>query len=147
MPEYYIPLLAFGGFVAFWTILVTVISRLGWGKLADRFAAVTKPSDGKTYWGQSARIGISNYNGCVNVRVCVRGLYLTVFPVFRPGHPPVLIPWHAIRNVTEKGRLGFTSYVLEVGQPLITTIEIRKTLLERIEERHQLHRKQSQKFG
>lgn len=148
MEDAQIGMLAIAGFLGFWHVLLTGIARFGgWGKLADRFVATVQPTDGKLYRAQSMNIGMTNYNGCIWMRVTARGLYLSVLFPFRPGHPPLLIPWHVITHVTEKKRLGFTTYVLDIGQPRITTLEIRKTLLERIEQRHQLHRKHSQKIG
>lgn len=51
------------------------------------------------------------------------GLYLAVFPPFRPGHPPLLIPWGEI-EAREEGRwfkriaLTFTSVPgVRVGLP------------------------------
>jgi hypothetical protein len=48
----------------------------------------------------------SNYNGCVTVGTDARGLYLALFSPFRPGHPPIFIPWVDVVPKPVKGWFG-----------------------------------------
>ena len=38
-------------------------------------------------------VHLARYNGVLTVGVNPAGLYLAVMPLFRPGHPPLFIPW------------------------------------------------------
>ena len=51
------------------------------------------------------------YKGSANVGADSRGLYLSLFFIFRFGHPPFFVPWRDI-TITEKQL--FKSKVLEL---------------------------------
>ena len=88
-----------------------VVSRIGgWNQLGEKFRC-TDPVTG-TSWGlQSAefRRGVS-YGGGLRFTLTDRGLHLTCIPIFRIGHPPVLIPWQEIDAYPYRGKFG-TTYV------------------------------------
>lgn len=93
------------GFVAFWCLIAWLIARLGgWRRLARRFRAAEKPREGQFFYLNYGSVGpLGYYKGCLIVGVTAPGLYLAVWPIFRPGHPPLLIPWQAIvRADTER---------------------------------------------
>ena len=85
-----------------WSLLNVLIARLtGWGALAERFACKQRP---RGEWFRYATVAFSRwsgYNGCVTVCIGETGLYLMVLFPFRPGHPPLLIPWQEILHVGE----------------------------------------------
>jgi hypothetical protein len=84
-------------FAALWLGISLFISWIGgWQKLARRYSTSEKIT-GVRFWMRSAgmRWGAS-YRGCLNLGAAPQGLYLSVFPLFRAGHPPLLIPWSDI---------------------------------------------------
>ena len=93
-------LIIFGGTVAvaaFWSAVVWFTGQVsGWAKLADVYPQ--RMAFNETCWSlQSARLRwFSNYNGIL--RICADGqaLHLSVFPLFRPGHQPLSIPWEDV---------------------------------------------------
>jgi hypothetical protein len=54
-------------------------------------------------------MGLTNYSACLTVGANNSGLYLAVFPLFRVGHPPLLIPWVDIS--TSKSKRFWFSYL------------------------------------
>lgn len=105
MPPWAVGVLAAVGFAAWWCVLLWVVGALfGWGKLARHYRA-TGPFHGTVRRFRSAQIGLSNYGGVLSVGTNADGLHLAVFPLFRPGHPPLFIPWADVTATPGKGWL------------------------------------------
>lgn len=66
----------------------------GWAKLAGHFRAAGAPP-GQLLYMQSGQLNSTRYNNILSISITPQGLYLKVFPLFRLGHPPLLIPWSA----------------------------------------------------
>ena len=96
-------------FVAFWCTIVFLIGRLGgWSRLAAHYAHEGHFS-GERWSLQSARLGWSGYSGVLTMGANGEGIYIApIFP-FRPGHPPLFVPWRDIS--VSKESFVFTSYV------------------------------------
>lgn len=82
----------------FWAFVVWLIALLGgWSKLAAVYPA--RPPFNESCWSlQSARFRWSSYSGILKVCADAQALHLSVFPLFRPGHPPLSIPWEDISS-------------------------------------------------
>lgn len=91
-------------FVLFWLVISLVISRIGgWSALAKRYR-LEDSFDGERMRFRSGQMRYAmSYNNCLTIGADRRGLYLAVFFFFRPGHPPLFIPWSEIA-VTQKQR-------------------------------------------
>ena len=92
------PLQFFVGFVCIWIIISALISYLGgWWSLSQYYHS--RPSNIRKKWlfQTAAMRFMTGYGNCLNVCVTDRGLLLSVFFIFRFGHPPLLIPWEDIR--------------------------------------------------
>jgi hypothetical protein len=84
-------------FALFWSAVVWLVAQLsGWSKLADIYPS--RIPFNETCWSmQSARFRWnSNYSGILRVCADSQALHLSVFPMFRPGNPPLSIPWEDI---------------------------------------------------
>jgi hypothetical protein len=87
-------------FLAFWyfaTVFIAVVS--GWRELARVYPS-EHPIIGAAEWRNRRgrmRYG-SGYNGCLNIAANAMGMQLSVWSIFRPGHPPLFIPWSEIRT-------------------------------------------------
>jgi len=101
-PEELIPILI----LCVWVLVLLGISSLsGWARLASVYRR-TEPFTGNLWKYQSARMrGFMRYNNCLTVGANSGGLYLSTFFLFRPGHPPLFIPWRDIM-ITSFGRDG-----------------------------------------
>lgn len=85
-------IVAFIGFVALVMLLISYIGMWAWLAKWYRFDGVV-PITTETHTFVSGFIGRSRYGGVLTVASLPEGLYLSVMPLFRPGHPPLLIPW------------------------------------------------------
>ena len=90
------------GFVAFWCAICGVISLAGWSQLAPSFRAENINDVGPLQSFQSMDVGGARYSGAIVAGAWSAGLYLRVWPIFRVGHPPLLIPWSAIGPLQEQ---------------------------------------------
>ena len=122
-------LLAIGvcGFAAFWFLIVFLISAIGgWRALAQRYRS-DMPFTGHTWHMRSGRMGgIARYSGVLTVGVNPAGLYLAVMPLFRPGHPPLLIPWPDV-SVTSERRFGGTFIVFTFRQAPMASLQLQES--------------------
>jgi hypothetical protein len=126
-----IALLALSAFPVIWGGTVWIISRLGWATLAAHFET-DQPPTGHTLRFQSARIGISNYNGVLTVHIEPDGLRLAVIAPFRFGHPPLLIPWDAITAIRPQKVLWMTVYAIDIGEPHVQTVQVSARIIDAI---------------
>lgn len=80
--------------LAGWILFSHLISYMsGWRRLATTYRA-TQPFSGTWMrpWAASMGWGV-NYNGLINVGTDSAGIHLSIFFLFRAGHPPLLIPF------------------------------------------------------
>jgi hypothetical protein len=99
-------------FLVLWVLLNFFISRLtGWASMAAHYHNVGGFT-GKVWRFQTitTRWGMG-YKGSTNVGADSKGLYLSLFFLFRFGHPPLFVPW---RDVTITEKQVFRSKVLEL---------------------------------
>lgn len=95
-------------FILFWSVLLNFIAYFsGWWSLAARYAATTR-FEGKRRRFRSLQIGTANMGGCVTIGTNVDGLYLAVILPFRPGHPPLFVPWSDVR--VQQARRWFSNW-------------------------------------
>lgn len=88
--------------ILFWIAVVWLIARFsGWSKLADVYPSHIPFNE--TCWAmQSGRLRWnSNYSAILYVCADSQALHLSVFALFRPGNPPLSIPWE---DITSKSR-------------------------------------------
>ena len=80
-------------FVLLWCAVLWLVAwACGWRRLAGRFAS-SVPFQGAITSFATASIRFANYSGVLNLGVSDWGLYLVPMKLFRPFHPPLLIPW------------------------------------------------------
>lgn len=112
------------GFVLIWSGVVYLLAWLsGWRRLARQYrhAGAPKGQPLGAFW---AMLGPVNHRGTLTIQAAPEGLYLSVMVFFRIGHPPLLIPWHAIkRHGAPQGSL-LRWVALELGDPKITTLRL-----------------------
>lgn len=131
-----IPVVFIVVFPLLWCGICLLLSRLGgWGELAAVYPArepVTGPANGfaAALFRWSVR-----YKGCLTFTAAPAGLHLAVWPIFRPGHPPLLIPWREITAVETSGMLVIGPLVeLVFAQTPGITMRISRRLFARLAE-------------
>ena len=117
-------------FVGMWCAALLVLSRIGgWHRLAESFPVRGEPS-GRRFGMQSAKVGSVSYNNCLTLYTSTEGLYLSVWLLFRFGHPPLFIPWGDLHNAATRRFLWVESVVFDVGSPRIATLQLSKKVIE-----------------
>lgn len=83
-------------FIAGWVGGCFLLSLIGgWWSLATEYK-LEGDFDGKKLWFRSGRLGMTGYGACLVLGAGSQGFYLSVLPLFRLGHPPLLIPWQDV---------------------------------------------------
>ena len=80
----------------------------------------------------TGRIGASSYSNVLTVSLEPEGLRLAVMGLFRPGHPPLRIPWGDLLNVRKSTILFSTFYAFETEQADTVTIRLPERIVEGI---------------
>ena len=87
-------------FLAIWTFATMSIAVVsGWRELARAYRA-ERPIIATAEWRNRRgrmRYG-SAYKGCLNIAANAMGMQLSLWSIFRPGHPPLFIPWTDIQT-------------------------------------------------
>jgi hypothetical protein len=93
-------------FILLWVGICKIISAAGgWRILAGDYQAISS-FDGRKLWFKSVGMrSWTNYSNCITVGANKYGLYLSVLPIFRIGHPPLFFPWTDISTETVNRRL------------------------------------------
>lgn len=131
MLELYIIFGFFTIFPLFWILVIQIISfASGWRSLALKFRT-KQQAPANTRYGVSGMMGISRYNGVLNVGFDQIGLFLSVMFLFRPGQPPILIPWEEIEKI-EAGTWIFFGKVFRIRTKKGVQIMIPRKYLESI---------------
>ncbi len=87
-------------FVAWWSFVCFLLGLVsGWRGLAARYRTeLPAPPDQRSFLGGT--VGWVNHRGTLQLGVAEDGLDLRVLVLFRPGHPPLRIPWD---DITDEG--------------------------------------------
>ncbi len=120
-------------FIGMWVFVSFLLSLFGgWRNLGSIYLADGNFAGEKFYF-QSLKMGFVNYNSCVNIGVNENSIYISVFPIFRVGHPPLRIPLSEIQGKEYKG--WFFRYVnIKAARAKDTNIKLFKKQADRIEQ-------------
>lgn len=125
-------------FALFWMAIVWLIAQLsGWSKLADVYPSRI-PFNESCWSLQSGRFRwSSNYSGILRVCADSQALHLSVFVLFRPGNPPLSIPWEDITAKPRTFGVELRFYRAE-GVPLLISRQLAGRLEQASEGRFRL---------
>ena len=124
-----------GNYQLYWPIMVLVgfpiccwiLGQLdGWKGLYRRFpAAVDSRLAGPKFTFLRGRVGLFHWKRALVAHVTPEGLRLSVIFLFRPGHPPLLLPWSDIKMISRLREFPWRDFVeFEIGAPQVTTIRL-----------------------
>lgn len=112
-------------FPLFWCFVVLLISRIGsWHTLSKIYPAGTRAPKGEKHEGVVGRVGAANYKFVLTVTIAPDGFFLEVMALFRPGHPPLFIPWSAVTHREVLRVLRWDMISLRIGSPKVATIAL-----------------------
>ena len=90
-------------------ILVAANAQSGWRLLAEPYTCF-ETIETKQWRFISARMGSGgsfvSFRACLNIGADRAGVYLSLFPLFRLGNPPLFIPWHHLSLEVREGFLS-----------------------------------------
>ena len=119
-------------FLAVWFLSLHFIAAVGgWRELARVYRAdtpITVAAEWRNRYGRM-RYG-TGYNGCLNIAANAMGMQLTLWRIFRPGHPPLFIPWSDI--ATEPVRSVFFESTRFSFRRASATLLLKRSLAEEI---------------
>lgn len=103
----------------------------GWQRLAKAFPASGIP-EGQKLGLRWIKVGWIDYNGCVSYVVNSAGLHVSLWPLFNLGHPPLFIPWSAMRveRVGKEFLRRGQVIKLTVGEPVVARICVPEAVFE-----------------
>jgi hypothetical protein len=124
-----------GGFPLLWVFIMFLASTLGgWGTLAAQYTAPNiEGEEPLAQWTwQTMGMRWANYSWVVTITVYEEGLHFAMPLLFRPGHPPFLLPWEELR--LQRKQMLFQKYVQVRGERAPTiVIELPQTVADKIE--------------
>lgn len=91
----------FGGI---WSGVCYLIGALGgWQNLASKYETPKDTVVDQKFTSEYGKFGVSRYKFTLTVGFSKSGIFFANNPFFRIGHPPMLIPWSAIKIVSSDG--------------------------------------------
>ena len=116
-----IPLFA-GFFVTLWLGVVALIAAVGgWRELARDYpdagvaAGTAVKYRGASIGFGSGPISLGSYRNAVTVTIAATGFELRTMALFRFRHPPIAVPWDAVRQYQEGTTFGQGWVNLEIA--------------------------------
>ena len=122
-------------FVGTWVLTTYVLGLLsGWNFLSKRFR-YRGVYYGEKWSFQSARMRtLIHFGSALTLGADESGLYMAVFPLFRFGNPPLLIPWSEISIIHGERGLIFKKRVLLLGRQETISLSISSSLAATLKE-------------
>lgn len=119
-------------FISIWVFVSFLLSVAGGWRNLGKIYLADGAFDGKKWYFQSLKMGVVNYNSCVNIAANENSLYISVLPIFRIGHPPLNIPFSELQGKEYKGWI-FRYVIIHTDKAKGTNIKLFKKQADRVE--------------
>lgn len=118
-------------FSALWIGITLLMSFIGgWGKVGKKYGATGAPPQGRVLKHVTGMFGMTRYKNVLTVITTDTGLYIENRKVFRPGHPPLFIPYTSIFQA-QKQTLFFWEFIaFRVDAPPLAGIRLPAKVFE-----------------
>jgi hypothetical protein len=124
------------GALAYWVVLCHAIAALaGWRALARAYPARGLGGGGERIRFAAAQLRwLTGYNGCLTFEAGPMALRVSVWPLFRAGHPPFEVPWSEItaRREPRHSRLVGARATLRFARTPGVPLRVTQRLAERL---------------
>lgn len=111
-----------------WFGLLHLLARIGgWSRLARHYRTFESFA-GEAIRFQFGYVGYVRYKGALTFGADAKGLYLAMFALLRPGHPPLVVPWGQL----EAERIGKDRVALRFKQVPGVVLKITRRLAQRV---------------
>jgi hypothetical protein len=128
----FLPVIGFILSIFIWVEICSHLSeRSGWTELARRYRIVGKFSGNKWHFLDGKMRSEMNFYNSLTVGVNRQGLYLAPFIGFRPGSPPLFIPWHDIQMRVEDSASDWVDF--HFRQAPDAWLKIKRDLVKQME--------------
>ena len=102
----------------------------GWRRLGKLYPAPLPLPTGRRLSGVTGMFGVASYKRVLTVTTTSDGLVIENRFVFRPGHPPLFIPFSAMHDM-RKQMLYFWEYAaFDVGDPSVAAVRLPTKVFE-----------------
>lgn len=118
-------------FTALWIGITFFLSFVGgWGRVGKLYAATGVPPQGRALKNVTGMFGIARYKYVLTIITTTDGIYVENRKVFRPGHPPLFIPFSAIFNARKQTLFFWEFVAFEVGDPPLAGVRLPSKVFE-----------------
>lgn len=118
-------------FTALWIGVTLTMSFVGgWGRVGKQYAATGAPPLGRALKHVTGMFGVARYKYVLTVITTDTGLYIENRKVFRPGHPPLFIPFSAIFNARKQTLFFWEFIAFEIGDPPLAGVRLPSKVFE-----------------
>ena len=118
-------------FGALWVGITLAMSYIGgWGKVGKQYAATGAPPPGRVLKSVTGMFGMARYKYVLTVITADDGLYIENRKVFRPGHPPLFIPFSAIFHARKQTLFFWEFVAFEIGDPPLAGVRLPSKVFE-----------------
>jgi hypothetical protein len=119
--------------VGIWMVGAVFLSQVGgWAALAREYRCQEAFPETRWRFQQAQFRWCIGYNNCVNFGADPRGLYISVFPLFRVAHPPLFIPWRET-SVSRRKSWWVKKVRFQLGRKLQIPVNIRERLAQKLQ--------------
>lgn len=121
-------------FVIIWVCVSLLLAFAGgWRALARAYPAPHAPPDGGWVEREALLSGRARYKNVLRLCASDEGVFLSVAPPFRIGHPPLLVPWEDLFPLASASpAMGYTE--LRFGRVASPRILVPDATLVRLDE-------------
>jgi hypothetical protein len=121
------------GFPLFWCLTTFLIGAFsGWLILARKFRAENDFAGEKFCFSSAYMRFFSHYGNILTFGANSSGLYMSIFALFRAGHPPLLIPWSEIKVIQGESSFLLKRRRLVLGREESIPLSISHSLTEHL---------------
>ena len=118
-------------FSALWIGITWLMSWIGgWGKIAKKYAATGATPEGAVLKHVTGMFGMTRYKHVLTVITTDTGLYIENRKVFRFGHPPLFIPFAAIRKPRKQTLFFWEFIAFSVDDPPLAAVRLPSKVFE-----------------
>jgi hypothetical protein len=118
-------------FTTLWVGITLLMSFIGgWGKVGKVYAATGAPPEGRVLRHVTGMFGVTRYKHVLTIITTDTGLYIENRKVFRPGHPPLFIPFTAIFQARKQTLFFWEFVAFAIGDPPLAAVRLPSKVFE-----------------
>ena len=118
-------------FAGLWIGITLLMSFIGgWDRVGKHYPAAGRPAGGRELRGVTGMFGVASYRHVLTVISTGEGIYIENRTIFRPGHPPLFIPFSAILQPRRQTLFFWEYLALKIGHPPLASVRLPSKVFE-----------------